>query len=130
VERKLYEPLGYRGLGDYAREHLGVGARTVREWARVWKKLAELPLLRAALLSGEISWAVARLVVGLATPETDAACVETVRGRTVRAVEALLRARLTNGVALLFSTHDEQLAGRLGDRKLRVSHGLVTAEAP
>ncbi len=49
---------------------------------------------------------------------------------TARAVEALLRERLTNGTALLFSTHDEQLAGRLGDRKLRVNHGRVTAEAP
>ncbi len=49
---------------------------------------------------------------------------------TARAVEALLRERLTNGIALLFSTHDEALAARLGDRKLRVSNGHVTAEAP
>ncbi|MDJ0864515.1 MAG: HNH endonuclease signature motif containing protein [Myxococcota bacterium] len=92
VERKLYETLGYRGLGDYAREHLGVGPRTVREWARVWRGLRELPLLRDAVLSGEISWAVARLIVGLATPDTQAACLATVRGRTVRSVEALVRA--------------------------------------
>ena len=33
-ENRAHEKLGYRSLGDYAREHLGVGARTLREWAR------------------------------------------------------------------------------------------------
>jgi hypothetical protein len=90
VGRRLHEPLGYRSLGDFARERLGVGARAVREWARVWRGLAELPRLRAAVLSGEVSWAVARAVVGLATPDTEAACLETVRGRTLRAVLAIV----------------------------------------
>jgi hypothetical protein len=44
------------------------------------------------VLAGEVSWTVARLVVGIVTPENEAAGLETVRGRTVRAVEALLRA--------------------------------------
>jgi hypothetical protein len=87
-----FEPLGFRCLGDWSRERLGVGARTVREWARVWGALEELPLLREAVLSGEVCWTVARMIVGVVTPETEAACLETVRGRTVRAVEALLRA--------------------------------------
>jgi hypothetical protein len=87
-----FEPLGFRCLGDWSRERLGVGARAVREWARVWRSLEELPLLREAVLSGEISWTVARLIVGVVTPENEAACLETVRGRTVRAVEELLRA--------------------------------------
>ena len=30
-----FEPLGFRCLGDWSRERLGVGARAVREWARV-----------------------------------------------------------------------------------------------
>jgi len=92
VARRLHEPLGYRSLGDYARERLGVGARAVSDWARVWRALAPLPLLREAVVSGEVGFAVARLVVGLATPETESACLETVRGRTVRAVEAIVRA--------------------------------------
>jgi len=64
----------------------------VREWARVWRALEELPLLRGAVLSGEVSWTVARMIVGVVTPENEAACLETVRGRTVRAIGALLRA--------------------------------------
>lgn len=91
VERRAYEALGFRCLRDYGRERLGHGARAVREWARVWEALASLPALRGGVLSGEISWSVARRVVALATPETDAACAETVRGRTVRAVDVLLR---------------------------------------
>jgi hypothetical protein len=39
-----------------------------------------------------VSWTVARRVVGLVTPETEVACLETVRGRTVRAVEAIVAA--------------------------------------
>jgi hypothetical protein len=87
-----FEPLGFRCLGDWSRERIGVGARAVREWARVWRALSELPRLREAVLSGEVSWTVARLIVGVVTPENEAACLETVRGRTVRAVEVLLRA--------------------------------------
>ena len=48
---------------------------------------------------------------------------------TTRAVEAVLRARLAEGVAILFTTHDEALAARLGDRLLRVSNGKVEAPA-
>jgi hypothetical protein len=91
LRRRGFEPLGFRCLGDWSRERLGVGARAVREWARVWRALEELPLLRQAVVSGEVSWTVARLIVGVVTPETEAACLETVRGRTVRAVEVLLR---------------------------------------
>jgi len=92
VGASLHEALGYRSLGDYGRERLGVGARTVREWARVWRRLEELPHLRGAVLAGEVGWAAARLVVGLATPETDEACLATIRGRSVRAVEAIAAA--------------------------------------
>ncbi len=35
VGGRVYEALGYRSLGEYGRERLGVGARSVREWARV-----------------------------------------------------------------------------------------------
>ncbi len=90
--RRLYHALGWRCLADWAREKLGMGERSVRQWARVWKKLGELPQLREAVAAGAVSWTVARKVVGLASPETEQAVLESVRGRTVRAVEAMLRA--------------------------------------
>jgi hypothetical protein len=92
VSRRAFEPLGFRSLGDWSRERIGVDARAVRQWSRVSRALAELPRLREAVCSGEVSWTVARRIVGVVTPETEAACLSTVRGRTVRAVETLLRA--------------------------------------
>jgi hypothetical protein len=92
VRGRAYEKLGFRCLGDWSRERIGVGARAVGEWARVWRALRELPRLRAAVLAGEVSWTVVRRIVALATPENEMACLETVRGRTVRAVEAMIGA--------------------------------------
>ena len=92
LRRGAHERLGFRSLGDFARERLGVGARVFREWARVWEALTHLPALRASVLSGDVSWSVARMVVGIATPETDEDCAATVQHRTVRAVGAMLRA--------------------------------------
>jgi hypothetical protein len=92
LSRRHHEPLGFRCLGDWSRERIGVGARAVREWGRVWRALEALPLLREAVLAGEVSWSVARKVVGRVSPQNEAACLESVRGRTLRAVEALLRA--------------------------------------
>ena len=92
IGRRVYEAVGYRSLGDYGRERLGVGARSIREWARVWRRLCELPVLRRAVLAGEIGWAVARRVVGLVTAETQEVCLAAVRGRTLRAVNAIVAA--------------------------------------
>jgi hypothetical protein len=92
VQGRAYEKLGFRCLGDWSRERIGVGARAVSEWARVGRALRELPRLRAAVLAGEVSWTVARRIVGIATPENEEACLATVRGRTVRAVEAMVGA--------------------------------------
>jgi hypothetical protein len=92
VQGRAHEKLGFRSLGDWSRERIGVGARAVSEWARVWRALKGLPRLRAAVLGGEVSWTVARKIVTLATPENEAECLETVRGRSVRAVEAMIEA--------------------------------------
>jgi hypothetical protein len=92
VQGRAHEKLGFRCLGDWSRERIGVGARAVSEWARVWRALRDLARLRAAVLAGEVSWTVARKIVAIATPENDEACLETVRGRSVRAVEAMIEA--------------------------------------
>ncbi len=92
LQRQVPEKLGYRSLGDYGRERVGVGARTLREWSRVWRALGELPVLRQAVLTGELSWGAARLVVAHVRPETEEACLISVRGRTLRAVEVIVRA--------------------------------------
>jgi phosphate-transporting ATPase len=47
---------------------------------------------------------------------------------STRAVEEELRARLGHGVAIVFATHDEDLAQRLGNRRMRVRGGRVEAD--
>ena len=49
-----------------------------------------------------------------------------VDAETVRAVEAVLRERLKAGAGMLFVSHDEDQAGRLSRRGLRVAEGVVT----
>jgi hypothetical protein len=92
VQGRAHEKLGFRCLGDWSRERIGVGAPAVSEWARVWRALRDLPRLRAAVFAGEVSWRVARKIVALATPGNEEACLETVRGRSVRAVETMIEA--------------------------------------
>ena len=49
VRTRAHEALGFRSLGDWSRERIGVCARAVGEWARVWRRLRELPRLRASV---------------------------------------------------------------------------------
>ena len=117
VGGRLHEALGYRSLGDYGRERLGVGARVIREWARVWRRLEELPQLRAAVQAGEVGWTVARLVAGLATPATEAACLAAIHGRTVRAVLAIVAAfRAAGGRGQASEAEHDQGCERIGVR--------------
>ncbi len=115
VRTRAHEKLGFRSLGDWSRERIGVGARAVSEWARVWRALRDLPRLRAAVLAGEVSWTVARKIVALASPENEEACLETVRGRSVRAVEAMIEAVRTAGepVGALAGADEEPVRVRI-----------------
>jgi hypothetical protein len=62
--------------------------------------LATLPRLAAAFDASELSWTQLRILVTVATPATEAHWLELARGRTVRALEALVReARAATGTA-------------------------------
>ena len=47
---------------------------------------------------------------------------------STHAVETALRARLSSGVSLIFSTHDEDLAKRLAGQRLRMENGRASLE--
>lgn len=47
---------------------------------------------------------------------------------SVAIVEAILRERLKQGAAILFSTHDPAQAERLGQRRLRIADGVISGE--
>ena len=46
--------LGFVSIGDYAREKLGVGARAAQGMAQLSRELSQRPLLREAVLRGEV----------------------------------------------------------------------------
>jgi hypothetical protein len=90
LRRACHHELGFARLGDHARERLGLSAREVQSLASVSTRLEELPLMRAALSQGRLSWTQARLLVGVARTEDEARWLELAEGRTVRALEALI----------------------------------------
>src|SRR3954452_18755546 len=47
--------LGCSGIGDYARERLGIAASTAQKMVRFARRLRDRPLLRAAVRKGEVT---------------------------------------------------------------------------
>ena len=84
--------LGYSGMGDYARERLGIAGRTAQAMARLARELRERPLLRSAVRSGEVTARKAQAVLPLARGQAEEEWVERARTTTVRALEAAVRA--------------------------------------
>ncbi|TMB48078.1 MAG: hypothetical protein E6J56_25700 [Deltaproteobacteria bacterium] len=72
--------LGFARLGDYARERLGMSARELQSLARVSARLEGLPEIRRAYENGEVSWAQVRLLIGVATPDTEGGWLALARG--------------------------------------------------
>lgn len=85
--------LGYAGVGDYARERLGIPASTAVKMARLARELRERPLLRAAVLAGEITARCAETILPVAVGEEEAAWVERARSRTIRALKKEVQER-------------------------------------
>jgi hypothetical protein len=62
--------LGHSGVGDYARERLGIAASTAQKMVRFARRLRERPLLRAAVRAGEVPVRAAAAVIPVAWGET------------------------------------------------------------
>ena len=90
LKRRGQHELGFSRLDDYARERLGLSGRKLQSLATVVRRLDRLPALRAAFEAGLLSWAQVRLLAGVATAETEGDWLALARGRTVRALEALV----------------------------------------
>jgi hypothetical protein len=80
--------LGYSGIGDYARERVGIAASTARKMARLARELRDRPIVRLAVQSGEMSVRQAEAVLPVARGDAEAswvarALVDTVRGLKV-----------------------------------------------
>ncbi|HWE25198.1 MAG TPA: HNH endonuclease [Myxococcales bacterium] len=83
---------GYAGIGDYARERLGIAAGTALKLARRAERLRSVPLLRNAVWLGVISLSKTDAILPVARGEDEASWVERARRDTVRALEKAVRA--------------------------------------
>src|SRR5256885_2440028 len=83
--------LGHSGIGDYARERLGIAASTAQKMVRFARRLRERPILRAAVRAGEVPVRAAEAVMPVAWGENEAAWVGRARRETVRALLAAVK---------------------------------------
>lgn len=91
IKRRLWRPLGFARLGDYAVERLGLSARSLEEDARVVAALEALPQIRTALESRAIRWTQARLLTAVATPRTEGEWLRVGLTATTRRLADLIR---------------------------------------
>ncbi len=83
--------LGHSGLGDYAREELGIEGSTAQKMARLARELRSRPLLRAAVQEGTVTARHAESVLRAARGDDEALWVERARNETVRALKAAVK---------------------------------------
>jgi hypothetical protein len=99
VKGRLWRPLGFARLPDYAAERLGMHARSLQEDARVVTALEVLPQVRAALDSGALRWTHARLLAGIATPVSEEYWLRLALASTTRGLAELVQAARNGGLA-------------------------------
>ena len=83
---------GYVSLGDYARERVGINARTAQKQAKLARDLRERPLLRDAVWSGEVTPCKAQIVMPVARGEEEGTWVEWAKTDTARGLAARVKA--------------------------------------
>ena len=83
--------LGYSGIGDYARERVGIAASTARKMARLARELRDRPIVRLAVQSGEMSVRQAEAVLPVARGDAEASWVARARVDTVRGLKVAVK---------------------------------------
>ncbi len=99
MRSRAYRRLGFVRLSDYARERLGVSARTLQSAAWLATRLDELPAVSSAYDGSELSWAAARAICKVAVAADEEQWLAIARRSTVDTLERLVAgARHPDGV--------------------------------
>jgi hypothetical protein len=96
--REAFRDEGATATERWTVERFGVSQPTARAYTHVADQAWDFPHLTASLCEGEISFDKFRMVIGVATPETDRELREQAKGCSVRELAAL--ARTERGPAL------------------------------
>ena len=91
ARRKLYRELGFSSLQMYATEALGFSKSKTAQFTRLAGVMEELPVLREAVTSGELTWTKAREVAKVSSPKTEGQWVEKARRSSSRQLEKKVR---------------------------------------
>jgi hypothetical protein len=86
-----WERLSFARLSDYARECLGLSARSVWSLAEVGSRLGRLPRLEEALVSGALGWTKVRLLARLPEGEDEGAWIAYARQVTAEELAKVVR---------------------------------------
>ncbi|CAN5644850.1 HNH endonuclease signature motif containing protein [soil metagenome] len=89
--RRGYELGGHASTAHWLAARAGLGKNAARERVRTARALETLPLISAKMASGQLSYAKARALTRIATPELEAELVELSLDRTAAEVEQLVR---------------------------------------
>ncbi|HUQ05597.1 MAG TPA: HNH endonuclease signature motif containing protein [Kofleriaceae bacterium] len=89
-EIELHRQLGMASMLEYVERVLGHGPKAAHERLRVARELKELPLTRAALEQGRLSFSAVRELSRKVTAKTEGEWLELVRGKCLREIEDLL----------------------------------------
>jgi 5-methylcytosine-specific restriction endonuclease McrA len=120
--------LGFSGIGDYARERLGIAGRTAQAMARLARGLRDRPVLRQAVRGGEVSARKAAVLLPVARGEAEEGWVARARVETVRALEAAAREASGAGSAQEDAEPWDRIAVPLSaDERARVDEAMSLA---
>ena len=101
--------LGYSRQVDYARERMGVSARSLALWLRLARALATRPLLKRAVVSGVVSSRKALAVVPLAVGAGERPWTTAAMNATVVELEAAARSAGVDSLGDSFQTDNLML---------------------
>jgi len=87
LQRHGYRRLGFVRLSDYARERLGISARTLQAAAWVAERLEVLPVVATAFDRSDLSWTQVRVLCAAASPDTQLEWLRRAAASTVEALE-------------------------------------------
>ena len=90
--REGWADWGCKSCAQWVSWQCAVAPSAAREHVRVARRLAELPLTRAAFGRGELSYSQVRAVSRVATPEAEPTLLELARHSTAAQLERMLRA--------------------------------------
>jgi Holliday junction DNA helicase RuvB len=93
ADRGAHQELGFHSVVQYAETRFGIQPSTTREHLAVGRALEDLPQIDDAFCEAGLFWSQVRLLVRIATPETESVWIEWAVGRTARQIAAQIRNR-------------------------------------